>query len=923
MPGHVVGRYRIVEEIGAGGMGTVYRAVDEHLSRDVALKVLSPGRPADAAARRRFRDEALALSRLNHPNIAVVFDFDTFGEVDALVMELVPGVMLSEHLSSKVLDQSEILNIGMQMAAGLSAAHEHGVVHGDLKPSNMRLTPDGHLKILDFGLARMLDSVADQSTRSMEDGPRGAGTLPYMAPEQLDGQPPSPQSDIYAAGVTLYELATGGRLFTGSVPVVIDRIRRQAPDPPRRRSPNISAGLEAIILKAIDKRPERRYQSARELLVDLQRCDDGARVAAGTAAGLRARGVSRRLALAGIVLTAIAAVWWRVNWTSPVQAFPNRGWVVIADFDNRTPDPHLGQTLRESLQLALQQSAYVNVLSREQVFEALRRMERGDATHVDEELALAVTRREGAHLLIAGSAAQSGSLTRVTVRAMTPDGSLLFAESAQLSGSGELFARIDELARRVRLGLGESLDRLQQSSEPLDKVTTRSYDALRLYTQAVDAFARGAGEEVTPLLQASLTLDPGFAMAHRLLARLFQRLGNRAGELEEHGLAFERRMATTLRERYLIEAGYFTAHERYDEVVTSLAQLVALYPADPDARFELAAAYFATGDIAASVREARENLRLRPEATRGRQQLALLLARSGKEDEALAVAAGAGEQARAVPGLRWAIAMALLGQGRLDEARQELAALEAAEGLYQGIGSLYRARADLFEGRFTDAAARLVRDRDADARAQRASAELLRRYLLARLYLLQERRSEARLEAQRIAAAGSGAKASDLGQAAFVFALLGDLPAAERLRQRLVALAERAPSSFARSCVHQVTGEIALARGQGEAALAAFTSARDEYGSELAWSGLARSAQRLGRWQAAADAWTAVIAARGEVWRDGFPPDLVRAHLELAHVYAQIGRADLAASHLQAARDAWADSEAAPLLVAATPAIVH
>lgn len=922
MLGQVVGRYRIVEQIGAGGMGIVYRAVDEHLSRDVAVKVLPPGRPSDANARRRFRDEAYALSRLNHPNIALVFDFDTFGDIDALVMELVPGVMLSDHLRSKRLTPPEILDIAKQMAAGLSAAHDHGVVHGDLKPSNMRLTPDGHLKILDFGLARMFEGGADQSTRSLDEGPLGAGTLPYMAPEQLDGEPASPQSDIYAAGATMYELATGEPLFSGPTPAVIDRIRRQVPESPRKKLPHISAGLEAIILKAIDKRPDRRYQNARELLVDLQRCDEEDRVAVATRSGsARPTAVSRRLVMIALLLTAVAAAWWQFSGTPPVQAFPNRGWAVIADFDNRTADPHLGQTLRESLQLALQQSDYVNVLSREQVFDALRRMERADATHVDEDLALAVARREGAHVLIVGSAAQGGGQIRVTVRALTPDGGLLFAESVELSGPGALFARIDELARRVRLHLGESLGRIQQASQPLDHVTTRSYDALRLYTQAVDAFARGDGEVAPPLLQACLTLDPGFAMAHHLLARVFQRLGNRMGELQQHALAFERRMDTTLRERYLIEAGYFGAHERYDDVVDSLAQLVALYPNDPDARVELASARLAIGDMAGAIQEARENLRIRPDAMRARQQLALSLAKNGEEGEALAVTTGAPPGGSVAPGLRWAAAMALLGLGRIDEAREQLATLEAADGLYQGIGSLYLARADLFEGQFTAAAARLVRDRDADAREGRTTAALLRRYLLARLHLLEGRRNEARFEAQQIASAISDAKASDLLQAAMVFVELGDLAAARRLRQRLVDLAEQMPSSFTRSCVHQVSGEMALVQGRGDSAHEAFASARAEYGSQLALSGLARSAQQLGRWQEAADAWSAVIASRGEVWRDGFPPDLVRAHLELVQIYAGRQQWADAARHHDIARALWDGSEASPLLVPATVAL--
>ena len=214
MIGQTLGHYRVLEQIGAGGMGLVFRAHDERLERDVALKVLPPGTLTDETARKRFRKEALTLSKLNHPNIETVFDFDTQDGMDFLVMEYIPGVTLDEKLAAAALPEKEVIRLGEQLAEGLEAAHAEGVIHRDLKPGNLRLTPVGRLKVLDFGLAKLLRPVSDIAhTESLSQTRGAAGTLPYMAPEQLRSEPADARSDIWAAGVVLYEMATGRRPF--------------------------------------------------------------------------------------------------------------------------------------------------------------------------------------------------------------------------------------------------------------------------------------------------------------------------------------------------------------------------------------------------------------------------------------------------------------------------------------------------------------------------------------------------------------------------------------------------------------------------------------------------------------------------------------------------------------------------------------
>lgn len=308
MPEPLLGRslshYCIVEKIGAGGMGVVYRARDTRLQRDVALKVLEPGAMGSASGRKRLRTEALTISRLNHPNIATVHDFDYAEGLDFLVMELVEGDTLDQKLTLGPLRESELLQWGTELAAGLAAAHDRGIVHRDLKPANIRITADGRLKILDFGLARFTPEAASQeATQSTLDSHALAGTLPYMAPEQLRGEDPDPRTDLYAAGLVLYEIATGHRAFPESGPLLIDAILHRPVGHVAALNPSISPALQNIITKACDKEPARRYQSARDLAVDLQRCSEPSSVVRLTVRRTRARWIG----VAGAVLLVLAA----------------------------------------------------------------------------------------------------------------------------------------------------------------------------------------------------------------------------------------------------------------------------------------------------------------------------------------------------------------------------------------------------------------------------------------------------------------------------------------------------------------------------------------------------------------------------------------------------------------------------------------
>lgn len=275
--GHVLGHYRIIEEIGAGGMGVVYRACDEHLDRDVAIKILPSGLLADDAARLRFHKEAHALSKLNHPNIATVHDFDSCDGIEYLAEELVPGVSLDEKLSSGPLIEEDIVNLGTQLCEGLAAAHARGVLHRDIKPSNLRVTPEAHLKIIDFGLAKnvVITSLGADEQVTISGTQSTVGTLPYMSPEQMRNEEVDSRTDIWAAGCVLYEMATGRRPFLGQGTAVVNEILTQTPPPPSRVNRKVTPGLESIIQKCLEKDRGHRYRSAHEIANDLRRFQRG------------------------------------------------------------------------------------------------------------------------------------------------------------------------------------------------------------------------------------------------------------------------------------------------------------------------------------------------------------------------------------------------------------------------------------------------------------------------------------------------------------------------------------------------------------------------------------------------------------------------------------------------------------------------
>lgn len=524
MVGQTLGHYRVLEQIGAGGMGIVFRAHDQRLDRDVAIKVLPPGALTNDNARKRFHREALALSKLNHPNIETVHDFDSQDGVDFLVMELIVGVTLDEKLAAGAFPEKEITQLGAQLAEGLAAAHQEGVVHRDLKPSNLRLLSDGRLKILDFGLARLLGPVTDTAATESLSQTRGpVGTPPYMAPEQVRCAPADARCDIWAAGAVLYEMATGRRPFPSHGPKLAEEILHEQPAAPSTLNARVSPGLEAIILKCLEKEPENRYSSAREIVVDLHRLTSGSTLAAPVR---RRQGRMRRtLPWAAVALAAVAALLIGLNvrgirdgllgrsGTRPIRS------LAVLPLANHSGDPEQGyfaDGMTEELIMNLSKISALKVISRTSVmqYKGVKR----PLPQIAKEL--------NVDAVVEGSVVKAQGRVRITAQLIDASTDrLLWAESYE----GDLK---DVLALQARVAQAIAAE-IQVKVNPQEQARLAAVrpvkpEAYEAYLQGRASWNRRNREAVLRGLeyfQEAARIDPTYALAHAGVADSYVVLG--------------------------------------------------------------------------------------------------------------------------------------------------------------------------------------------------------------------------------------------------------------------------------------------------------------------------------------------------------------------------------------------------------------
>ncbi len=580
--GQMLGRYRIVEKIGAGGMGEVYRARDERLERDVALKVLRAGTLTDETARRRFRKEALALSKLNHPNIATIFDFDTQAGVDFLVMEYVAGEPLDVKLHSGPMAEQEVARLGRQLAEGLAAAHAQGLIHRDLKPGNVRLTPDGRLKILDFGLARLIEPVTDSATTVKLTESRGlAGTPPYMAPEQLRGEAVDARSDIYAAGMVLYEMLTGQHPFRGARPDQLYRaILQEDPPPITKQRPDVPRRLEQITIRALEKRAVDRYGSAAELAEELAEVQRLLETSAALARGQRvlSRRARRRRAWAATVVMVVVAVaagyvFQRLSVEDAGATSPALAVLPLASLLGDADSALLAKLVARMLTTDLGESAHLRVLASTALQNILKNQRLESASEFTSSELRGIARSANLSHVVVLSCFRAGNTLRADLEVLdVRQGQTVSTGSEEVEGEDSLVRMIDPLAARVRNALLSPKQLASEEDRPFGDITSNSQQAVVLFYQARELEAQGYFIQAGELYGEALALDPDFFLAKQHLAAL--RAGN------EGIVEFEVLDGLSDYEKLLYDATKASVTQDFSQLLAVADQMLALRRAD-------------------------------------------------------------------------------------------------------------------------------------------------------------------------------------------------------------------------------------------------------------------------------------------------------------------------------------------------------
>ena len=680
--GTKLGRYEVRSKIGEGGMGEVYLAHDTRLDRKVALKILPADVASDPGRMHRFVQEAKAASGLNHPNIITIYEIDETDSRRFIAMEFVEGETLRERMEARPLKLSEAVRIATQTASALAAAHDAGIIHRDIKPDNIMIRRDCIVKVLDFGLAKLVerlpsefvDSEAPTSIPMKSEPGSVIGTAVYMSPEQARGVLVDSRTDIFSLGVVIYEMVARALPFKGAdmIEILASILSDKEPLPIARYEPEAPAELERIVEKTLAKERDERYQSARELVIDLRhlkkRLDVNAELNRSTQHGRVApatreipsavktalpestpprsgtgsiveqvkrhkRAVTIALGLLAVVLV-LGAFWYFKRAPSP--PLTERDTIVLADFINNTGDPVFDGTLKQALAAQLEQSPFLNIFSDQRVRETLRFMNRSPDEHVTKEIAREICQRQGLKAYLGGTISPLGGNYVITLDAINAQtGDTITIEQAEAGGKEEVISALGTAATKMREHLGESLASIQKYDAPIYEATTSSLDALKFFSMGVEQQLKGKYGEAIPFFKRATEIDANFARAYAAMSSMYYNTRQYDLAAEASRKAYDLRDRVGEYEKLVITQVYYdNTTGELDKYLQTLELWKRTYPHDSAPHNNLAVKYTELRQFEKGLEEAREAIRLNPNSASGHSILATCFVGLNRFDEA-------------------------------------------------------------------------------------------------------------------------------------------------------------------------------------------------------------------------------------------------------------------------------------------------
>jgi eukaryotic-like serine/threonine-protein kinase len=877
-------RYHIIRALGAGGMGVVYQAWDAELGVAVALKVIRPEVLQDAESsrevERRFKRELVLARQVTHKHVVRIHDLGELGGIKYLTMPFVEGEDLAGVLRRDGrLPVPRVLAIARQVAAGLAAAHEVGVVHRDLKPENIMIAADGGALIMDFGISRSMSGTGTATALGAV-----IGTLEYMAPEQAQGQAVDQRADIYSFGLMLYDMLLGrGRLARGDNPMseMMNRLTK-APEPMRALDPSLPEPLERIISRCLAPKPGERYATTDELLADLEALTpDGHRLPQAAPSSSPRTVLAAVAVLSVVALIAVAAWGWRAaGGPAPAAADPGPVSVVIATFENRANEPLFDGLIEQALAVGIEGASFVTTFPRRDALRLAEQIRPG--APLDEEGARLLARREAIDYVVAGAVAQEGSRYRMTIRVVDAQDRFVLDWQTEADAKERMLDAVGRAAARVRGALGDTSADPDRASDA-ETFTAASLDAAAAYARAQELQWAGRQEEAIEQYRRAVDLDPDLGRAYAGLAALYANRGRRAEAEQYYELAMSKIDRMTDREKYRTRGGYYLFTRNSAAAINVFEELVAKYPADTAGLTNLAVAHFYRRDMARALAEGEKAVAIYPRDIVRRSNHALFAMYAGDFEKARQQAAEALAISPVYVKAHVAQALSTLALGRPDDARAVYRTLAGVSAVGASFSVDGLADLALYEGKLGEAETLLAAGIEADEAEGRSDPAARKRIVLAGVRQARGDLRGAALEA--VAAEKQTADESVMYRAGLIYLAAGQPERARAIARTLSDQLGTEPRIYGRL----LEAERALAAGRARDAKDLFDEAQALADTWLGRYGLGRAYLELNQFPEAQDNLERCLRRIGEataVFLDDVP-----SYRYLPPVYYYMGRA--------------------------------